>query len=96
MPDTRTVSELESAGFTHIEARCCSIVCLPFRLMKLEGQVNDSTTYEQIALRLRCKTCGKPPEQIRPWRQYIDEPEGPMFATWGQMPPDLKPKKPGT
>lgn len=91
IPQNITISTLEAQGFTYLEARCCNITCIPFRMLKEQRKIGDGTTYAELAGRLRCSGCGRPPEprNIRPWFQYIDrqpDPAGPA-KTWGKPPP---------
>ena len=74
----RTVAELEADGFTHIEAGCAcgQITALPFRLLRMQGTITNATSFADLARRLVCQRCGTkpPPEAVRPWRQYLDNP----------------------
>jgi hypothetical protein len=59
--DTRTIAELETSGFTHIDARCAGcgrIVQMPFRLLLTHKQITTATTVAELRRRYRCQTCG--------------------------------------
>jgi ribosomal protein S27E len=55
------VAAMEAEGFTHVQGECAScgsIVMNPFRLMRLQKKIKDTTTLAQIGAAYRCKTCG--------------------------------------
>ena len=62
-----TVAAAEAAGYSHVYAECCNLTAVPFRL--IHG-LRSHTTLGQLAARLRCRICGKPPKQgtVAFWR----------------------------
>jgi hypothetical protein len=70
--DTRTIAEVEAAGFTHIDARCarCSrIVQMPFRMLLERKQITAATTVAELRRRYRCQTCASSQASLfAPWR----------------------------
>jgi DNA-directed RNA polymerase subunit RPC12/RpoP len=72
-----TVAAMEADGFTHVQgvcASCGSIVMNPFRLMRLQKKIKDTTTLAQIGAAYRCKTCGgRQPvgDTLQPTYQYM-------------------------
>lgn len=75
-----------------IEAKCaCTTTLLPFRLLRMQGKITDTTKIADMVTRLRCKRCGKQPYAWRRWHGSIDDGESHNPArTWGMMPPDGK------
>jgi len=55
-----TVAEAAAAGYSHVYAECCSLTAVPFRLIR---GLRPHTTLGQIAAKLRCQRCGKPPKE---------------------------------
>jgi hypothetical protein len=69
--DTRTIAELEAAGFGWLEARCTGCghsVHYPFRLLKERHGARDDTRFDDAASRMRCSRCGPGPMLLcKPW-----------------------------
>jgi len=74
--DTRTIAELEAAGFTHIDARCAGcgrIVQMPFRMLLERKQITTATTVADLRRRYRCQSCGgSQATSFAPWRHSSD------------------------
>jgi hypothetical protein len=70
--DTRTITELEKSGFTHIDARCAGcgrIVQMPFPLLLAHKQITATTTVAELRRRYRCQSCrGSQAASFVPWR----------------------------
>jgi hypothetical protein len=77
MPDTRTISLLESQGYPWIAAECCNgTVWVPFRMIRQRHPLLSAMTLDQVGARLRCDKCGKRPARYYPARQS----DAPGFA----------------
>ena len=74
--DTRTITELEKSGFTHIDARCAAcarIVQMPFLLLLTHKQITSATTVAELRRRYRCQGCGgSHASSFTPWRHGTD------------------------
>lgn len=80
MPDTRTISQIEEAGYSWIGADCCKgTVWVPFKMIrKAHPQWPLSAmTLDEVGAKLRCRQCGKRPARYYPARQR----DGSGFAT---------------
>lgn len=71
---SRTLSDLELEGFTHIEATCdgCGkIAHIPFQLLRQRHRVRNSDRAADVAASLICRRCDLRPGSWRPWRQEM-------------------------
>ncbi len=72
MPDTRTISQLEAAGFPWIAAECCKgTVWVPFRMIREQHPrwLVSAMTLDEVGAKLKCDRCGGPPARYYPARQ---------------------------
>jgi hypothetical protein len=72
MPDTRTISQLESEGYQWIGAEWCKgSVWVPFRMIR-EAHPHwllSAMTLDEVGAKLRCDRCGKRPARFFTPRQ---------------------------
>ena len=77
MPDTRTISQIEAAGYHWIAAECCKgTVWIPFKMIRQKTPLLSAMTLDQVGTRLRCEKCGNRPDRYYPARQE----DAPGFA----------------
>ena len=72
MSDTRTIAEIEAAGFSWIAAECCKgTVWMPFRLIRANHPRLPlaTMTLDQVGQKLRCDRCRGRPRRYYPARQ---------------------------
>ncbi len=71
--DTRTIADLETAGFTHIDARCAGcgrVVQMPFKMLLMRPRITRETTLAELRRRYRCQQCGgSQAELFAAWRR---------------------------
>lgn len=78
MPDTRTISQIEAAGYGWISAECCKgTTWVPFKMIRKQLPQLDAMTIDEVGAKLRCETCGNRPARYYPARQE----DAPGFAT---------------
>jgi len=61
-----SVAELEALGYTHVNWTCrgCGLSSSRgFRLMRIRGKIESTTTLTAIDSRLRCARCQRPAEK---------------------------------
>jgi len=71
--DTRTIFDLEAAGFTHVDARCAGcgrVVQMPFKMLLMRSRTTRETTLAELRRRYRCLQCGGSQADVfAPWRR---------------------------
>ena len=78
MPDTRTISQLESEGYQWIGAECCKgTTWVPFKMIRQKIPLLSAMTLDEVGAMLKCEKCGKRPLRYYPARQG----DAPGFAT---------------
>lgn len=73
---SKTVSQLEAEGYTHIECWCesCRItVQVPFAMIRKSRPMLSAMDFDELGAKMRCSRCGGPPVRFKPYRQS-DEP----------------------
>lgn len=70
MPETRTISQLEAAGYPWIAAECCKgTVWVPFAMIRKRQPMLSAMTLDEVGQKLKCDACGKRPQRYYPARQ---------------------------
>ncbi|PSC03804.1 hypothetical protein SLNSH_16985 [Alsobacter soli] len=63
-----TIAGLERDGISHAEFRCCGVtVMAPWALLR----ARPDEEFEDVAARARCSRCGRKPDDVRPWGQWM-------------------------
>ena len=77
MPDTRTISQIETAGYDWIGCDCCKgTVWVPFKMIRARIPMLSAMTLDELGARMKCDRCGKRPARYYPARQS----DAPGFA----------------
>jgi hypothetical protein len=70
MPDTRTISELEVAGYPWIGCECCKgTVWVPFKMIRKKIPMLSAMTLDELGAKMKCEHCGGRPARYYPARQ---------------------------